>query len=53
MTVSDVNGKQVYRMDTPSQKQAITLSNARPGLYLLKVRFTGSNEELTTRFVVE
>jgi hypothetical protein len=53
MTVTDLNGKTICTMANPSQKQSVTISNARPGLYLLKVRFTGSDEQVTTRFVVE
>jgi len=53
MTITDLSGKTILTLDNPSQKQAVTLPDAAPGLYLLKVRFTGNAEEVTTRFVVE
>jgi hypothetical protein len=53
ISVADVNGKTLVTINNPSQKQPISVSNAKPGLYLLKVRFTGSDQEAVTRFVVE
>ncbi|MCX6267630.1 MAG: T9SS type A sorting domain-containing protein [Bacteroidetes bacterium] len=53
MSVVDLNGKTICTMTNPGQKQTVTMSNAKPGLYLLKVRFSAGNEELSTRFIVE
>jgi hypothetical protein len=53
ITVTDASGKTLVTMNNPSQKQPISVSNAKTGLYLLKVRFTGSDQEVVTRFVVE
>ncbi len=53
ISVTDLSGKTIFSMADPSQKQAIALPNAKSGLYLLKVRFAGSDEEVSTRFVVE
>jgi len=53
MVVTDVNGKTIYSMTNPSLKQSVTITDAKPGLYLLKVRFAGSDTEVSTRFVVE
>jgi hypothetical protein len=53
LSITDVSGKTLVTMNNPSQKQAVSVSNAKPGLYLLKVRFAGSDQEVVTRFVVE
>jgi hypothetical protein len=53
LSITDVSGKTLVTMSNPSQKQAVSVSNAKPGLYLLKVRFAGSDQEVVTRFVVE
>jgi hypothetical protein len=53
ISILDLNGKTIFRMANPSQKQGVILSGTKAGLYLLKVKFNGSDEELTTRFVVE
>jgi hypothetical protein len=53
VSVTDITGKILQTISSPSQKQAMTISDAKPGLYLLKVRFTGSEQDVTTRIVVE
>ncbi|MEI6433939.1 MAG: T9SS type A sorting domain-containing protein [Bacteroidota bacterium] len=53
ISISDLSGKTIFKMDNPSLNQTVTISKARPGLYLLKVRFSGSDQELSTRFIVE
>jgi hypothetical protein len=53
LTVSDISGKTLLTNTQPAQQQSVTLPNAKPGLYLLKVRFSNSDQEVTTRFVVE
>jgi hypothetical protein len=53
VSVTDVTGKCLRAISSPSQKQTITIPGAKPGLYLLKVRFTGSDQDVTTRVVVE
>lgn len=53
ISVTDLSGKTLYFMEKPLLKQNITLPNAGPGFYILKVRFAGENQDLTTRFVVE
>jgi hypothetical protein len=53
LSVTDLSGKTIFTLDNPSQKQAVTLPESAPGLYLLKVRFTGNEQEASTRFVVE
>ena len=53
VSVTDLTGKVLQAISSPSQKQAITISGAKPGLYLLKVRFAGSGQDVTTRVVVE
>ena len=53
VSVTDLTGKVLQTISSPSQKQAITISGAKPGLYLLKVRFAGSGQDVTTRVVVE
>ena len=53
MTIMDIHGKTVYNMEKPNQNQIVTMTKTQPGMYLLKVRFSGGSEELTTRFVIE
>lgn len=53
LSVTDLNGKPVLNIEKPSNKQTVKISNAKPGLYILKVRFTGDDRELSTRFVIE
>ncbi|MFZ4521256.1 MAG: T9SS type A sorting domain-containing protein [Bacteroidales bacterium] len=53
MSVTDVNGKTVVSIAQPSQKQSVEMQGARPGLYILKVRFSGSDRDCSTQFVVE
>jgi hypothetical protein len=53
LSVADMSGKTIFTMTNPSQKQSVTIPGATPGLYLLKVRFIGSDQEVITRFVVE
>jgi hypothetical protein len=53
VSVTEITGKILQTISRPSQKQAITITDAKPGLYLLKVRFTGSEQDVTTRIVVE
>jgi hypothetical protein len=53
LSVTDLNGKPVLNIEKPSSKQTVKISNAKPGLYILKVRFTGDDRELSTRFVIE
>jgi hypothetical protein len=53
VSVTDITGKILQTISSPSQKQAITITGAKSGLYLLKVRFTGSEQDVTTRIVVE
>ena len=53
ISVSDVNGKTIFQMSNPSQKQSVKLSDTKTGLYFLKVKFSDNAEEVITRFVVE
>ena len=53
MTITDLSGKNIYAMTNPSQKQSVSISDAKPGIYILKVRFSGNDQDITTRFVVE
>ena len=53
MTITDLSGKRIYTMTDPSQKQAVSIADAKPGIYILKVRFTDSDQDITIRFVVE
>ncbi len=53
ISVCDMSGRTVFNTQNPSGTQQVALPGAKPGMYLLKVRFQGSNEELSTRFVVE
>jgi hypothetical protein len=53
MSVTDLNGKTICSLTNPSQNQSVKISDAKPGLYLLKVRFTGSDQDVSTRFVIE
>ena len=53
MTITDLNGKTICTITKPSLKQSVKISDPKPGLYLLKVRFSGSDQDVTTRFVVK
>ena len=53
MSVVDVNGRTISTLDNPLQKQSVTISDAKPGIYFLKVRFSGSDQDFSTRFIVE
>jgi len=53
MTITDLNGKTICTITKPFLKQSVKISDPKPGLYLLKVRFSGSDQDVTTRFVVE
>lgn len=53
MTITDLSGKTVFTMTNPSRKQSITISDAKHGLYILKIRFSGNDQEILTRLVVE
>jgi hypothetical protein len=53
ITVLDLNGKTLFAMDHPAAIQKISLSNAKPGIYFLKVRFTGSETDHIARFTIE
>ncbi|MCX6306247.1 MAG: T9SS type A sorting domain-containing protein [Bacteroidetes bacterium] len=53
MSVTDIHGKAIVTMAAPSQNQAVSMPYAKPGLYLLKVKFSGSDREYSTCFVVE
>ena len=53
ITISDLNGKTIFKMAEPSLNQTVTIPAAKPGVYLVKVRFSGSDQESSTRFIVE
>jgi hypothetical protein len=53
MTITDLSGKNLYTTTNTLQKQSVSISDAKPGIYILKVRFSGSDQDVTTRFVVE
>ncbi len=53
MIVTDINGNTICKTANPLQQQSIAIPDAKPGVYLLKVRFKGSDQEVSTRFVVE
>ncbi len=53
MSVVDLNGRTISTLDNPLQKQSVTISDAKPGIYFLKVRFSGSDQDVSTRFIVE
>jgi len=51
--VCDASGRTVFTGNDPSSVQPIALQHASPGLYILKVKFAGSEEEYSARFIVE
>jgi len=53
MSVVDVNGRTISTLENPLQKQSVTISDAKPGIYFLKVRFSDSDQDFSTRFIVE
>ena len=53
LTVSDLSGRVIFSQENPSQKQLVRMSDPKPGMYLMKVLFSGDSRELSTRFVVE
>lgn len=53
LTIMDVNGRMLQTIEQPSMKQSISLQGATPGVYLVKVLFTGEKEAVTARIVIE
>jgi hypothetical protein len=53
MTISDQAGKTIYIKSNPLQNQQVSIPGAKSGVYFLKVRFSGSDQDVTTRFIVE
>ena len=53
MSITDLSGRIIFTMTNPALKQLVKISDAKPGLYLLTVRFRGSDQDVSTRIVVE
>ena len=53
VTITDLKGVTLFSMADPSQKQPISITSPKSGLYLIKVKFKGDDQELSTRFVIE
>jgi len=52
LTVADITGKTVYRDLNPATVSKVNLSGAAKGTYFLKVRFAGSEESYTSKFII-
>jgi len=53
LSIIDAAGRILYSTTSPFQNQKISLPEAKPGLYFLKVRFSDSDQSVLTRFVIE
>ncbi len=53
LIINDMTGKTLMDIPDASGLKQITLPGAKPGMYLVKVRFAGTDDELSTRFVVQ
>jgi hypothetical protein len=53
LTIVNVAGKEILNTVHPQLNQQVSLPNPVPGIYILKVKFTGNEETLSTKFIVE